>query len=606
MESMSDSKNLILFNNLIFLNIEMMHKGLNLNTEPDYKSYSLDELQSSYDYIDKEAYPERTKKLLQEIHSKTNKNVIPETTSEHVEQKGYLPPNGNWFRLHWLGKLPLENSYWINVFAISLSLSFLTPIIFEYFADSSAKGAVRGLVIILFYILISGIAVWQLVGLYRSADKHVSRGGSSGWAMIAKIMVLIGVARYCYDMSQTGAPFILESGKMVVGISTLPPLSIRIMNRGTEVELQGGLEFGTSEKLSQLLMNNPSVKIIHLNSLGGRIAEAKKLAEIVRINQLITYSKTQCLSACPIVFMAGKEKNLASEAKLGFHSASFGGVSGSEFSELNKALLSQLEDANVPSWFIKKVAKVNSNDLWNPTTEELIKAGIVDRVVDSGDYALSGVNDWKNPVTIDQELQKNEVYRSLHKFDKEGYGVIRGRMVAAIKDGTPLNPLTVSINNYLYVERLNHYMQLGGDDEVIQYMKSQITQMEYLQKEYPAKCASYTYPDAFDNNIANDIPSLLPSKIREDENIAFNSLIKSLSTENLIVDKEEQTLLITGVVEKIIAVDASYSDVLSNAINYKDEPEKLCTVAIMLNKEINLLPKKQAGSLLRSFFLTES
>lgn len=574
--------------------------------EPDYKSYSLDELQSSYAYIDKKTYPERAERLQQEIHSRLNKNATAESISEHDEHEEYITPKGNWFSLHWLGKLPLENSYWINVFAISLILSLLTPMIFEYFADSSAKGVVRGLVIIFFYILISGIAVWQLVGLYRSADKHTSRGGSSGWAMIAKIMVLIGVTRYCYDMSQTGVPFILESSRLVAGVSSLPPLSIRVMNQGTEVELQGGLEFGTSEKLARVLAENPSVKIIHLNSIGGRISEAKKLAEIVKNNQLITYSKTQCLSACPIVLLAGKEKLLASEAKLGFHSASFGGVSGSEFSELNKELLSQLTKANVPSWFVKKVSKVNSKDMWNPTNEELIKAGVIDKIVDSGHYALSGVSDWENPTTLDQEMQKHEIYKNLKQFDKYGYEVIRGKFVAGLKDGTPLNTVSTNISNYIYVERLNHYMQLGGDNEVIQYMESQIAQMLYLQKDYPAKCASYTYPEAFDTNIVNDIPSLLPPEVSDKETIAFNSLIKSLSNENYIVDKDEQTKLITGVVERMMAVDSSYGDVLNNANKYKDEPEKLCTVAIMLNREVNALPKEKAGSLLRSFYITES
>lgn len=576
--------------------------------EPDYQSYTLDELQDAYSYIDKEVYPERAKKLRQEIDFRLKEeNQSTENSSpEHILEDEYQAPDGNWFKLHWQGLLPLDLSYWVNVFSIGLILLFITPPLFQYLADSEASSTLRGLIIIAFYALITGVSVWQLTGLYRSADKHTSRGGFTGWAMMAKLMVLIGIGRYCYDMNQTGVPFILESSKLVVGTSQLPPLSIRVMNQGKEVELLGGLEFGTSNNLAQVLVDNPSVKIIHLNSMGGRIAEAKKLALLVKKHKLITYSKTQCLSACPIVFLAGKEKLLGDSAKLGFHSASFGDVSGSEVEELNKSLLSQLEKANVPSWFIKKVSKVSSEDVWNPSIDELIKAGIVDKVVDSGNYALSGVSDWQNPTTIDQELQKHEVYKSLNQFDNEGYKVVRDRMVTGITDGIPLNTITTSVNHYLYVERLNHYMQLGGDEEVIQYMESQIAQMEYLKNDYPAKCASYTYPDVFNTNIANDIPSLLPSEVSDKETLAFNSLIKSLSPENYIVDKDEQTTLITGVVEKMIAVDDSYGDVLSNPAKYNEEPEKLCTVGILLNKEINALPKEKAGSLLRSFYLTES
>lgn len=576
--------------------------------EPDYKNYNLSELESTYSYIDKDAYPERAKKLKEEIESRLNsdKEFNENKSDEHINEKEYQAPDGNWFKLHWQGLLPLDLSYWVNVFAIGIAFLFITPPLFQYLADSEASSTLRGLLIITFYVVITGVSVWQLTGLYRSADKHTSRGGSSGWAMIAKLMVVIGIGRYCFEMNQTGIPFILESGKLVVGESKLPPLSIRVMNQGTEVELQGGLEFGTSIDLSQVLIDNPSIKIIHLNSIGGRIAEAKKLAKLVKQNNLITYSKTQCLSACPIVFLAGKEKLLGNSAKLGFHSVSFGSVSGSEVEELNKSLISQLEQAKVPSWFVTKVSKVGSEDMWNPSTDELINAGVIDKVVDTGSYAHSGVSDWQNPTTIDQELQKHEVYKSLNQFDKEGYKVIKEKMVAAIKDGTPLNTLTTSVNQYLYIERLNHYMQLGGDEEVIQYMDSQIVQMEYLKGDYPAKCASYTYPEVFDANIANNIPSLLPSEVSEKENIAFNSLIKSLSPTNYIVNKEEQTAIITGVVEKMIAVDSSYGDVLSNPAKYHEDPDILCTVGIMLNKEINALPLEKAGSLLRSFYRTES
>ena len=98
---------------------------------------------------------------------------------------------------------------------------------------------------------------------------------------------------------------------------------------------------------------------------------------------------------------------------------------------------------------------------------------------------------------------------------------------------------------------------------------------------------------------------LVPATINEKETLALNSLIQSLSIDNYIVNATEQNELITQVINKMIAFDASYGDVLSTPTDYKNEPEKLCAVGIMLNKEINLLPKEKAGALLRSFFLTQ-
>lgn len=578
-----------------------------MNNESDFKAYTLDELQDSYSNMDTSKHPDIAKKILAEIqlrltHHDTLDSQLP---TKKINSSEYTTPKGNWFKLHWQGSLTLEVSYWLNVFAVGFVLAIISPSLFQYLADSEASPEARGLSIIAFYVLITGLSIWQLTGLYRSADKHPKRGGSIGWALLAKLMVLIGICRYCYDMSTTGVPFILASSQLVVGSSDLPPLSLRVMNQGTEVELSGGFDFGASVKLAEVLADNPNIKTIHLNSVGGRIIEAKKLALMVKNNNLVTYSKTECLSACPIVFLAGKARLLAEEAKLGFHSASFGGVSGSDIAELNSELLALYEQAKVPDFFVKKVAKINANDMWKPSTDELIRAGIVDKIVDSGNYALSGVSDWRNPTTLDSELQKHELYQNLKKFDHQGYEIIRDSMVVSIKDGTPLNTVTANTNDYLYVERLNYYMQLAGDAEVIQYMQSQVKQMEYLQNEYPEKCAYYTYPDVFDSNLGSDISSLLPSDISNQESLAFNALIKSLNPNNGFVNQEEQTRLITIIVEKIIALDVSYSDVLSNPEKYQEEPSKLCTVGILLNKEINLLPEAQAGPLLRSFYVIE-
>lgn len=571
-----------------------------MNTDPDYKTYSIDELLSAYENIDKESYPERADVLLDEIHAREEGTTAD--TAETTQNFEYTAPKGNWFVLHWRGLLPLGTSYWINVFAINLVVIFSTPLIFDYISISTSSAASSGLSLIVFYILISSLLAWQLVGLYRSANKHESRGGSAGWAVMAKIMILIGLTRFCFDMYQTGVPFILESAKLVAGKSAFPPATIRVMNQGTEVELQGAFEFGTSDKLAEVLAEHPSINIIHLNSVGGRIAEAQKLAELIKQYNLKTYSKTQCASACPIAFLAGTEKLISTEAKLEFHSASFAGVSGSEYAELNEGLLAQLAEADVSSWFIDKVSKVSSDDLWAPTNKELIRAGIVDSVVDSGEYAYSGVSDWENPVGIEQEMQKHEVYLTLYQFDKESYDVIHDMMLKGIQDGTPLNTVLTIVQNFLYVEKMDHYMKHGGDDEVIAYIESQVAQMEYLQEDYPAKCASYTYPEQFANSVTDDIPNLLPSALVEQEEAAFNSLIKSLFSDNYTFNDEEQTQQFTTIIEKIVGVNPSYAKVLNNAENYTNEPEKLCAVGIVINKEINNLPKQTAGALIRSLY----
>lgn len=140
-----------------------------MNEEPDYKNYDIAELESTYSYIDKEAYPERAKKLREEIESrlKVGKESIAKKLTEDSLIDEYQAPVGNWFKLHWQGMLPLDLSYWVNVFAIGLLLLFISPVLFQNLTDSNASPALRGGIIITFYVLITGISVWQLTGLYR-------------------------------------------------------------------------------------------------------------------------------------------------------------------------------------------------------------------------------------------------------------------------------------------------------------------------------------------------------------------------------------------------------------------------------------------------------
>lgn len=581
-------------------------KGLNVNNTPDYKSYTLQELHDSLKYIDKQNNSENASCLEQEIQSRMRGNDTQTSIqTDDLQSSNYITPKGNWFKLHWTGQLPLVYSYWINVFGIGVALYYVSAKFFEFFIYSDASGSQRGLTLLFFYGFITSITVWQLVGLYRSADKHVIRGGDQGWAVVAKIIVLIGVCRFCYDMSQTGIPTLIESGSMITGKSGLPPHFIRIMNNGTEVELNGGIEFGVSSELLLVLEANPKIKIIHLNSLGGRISEAIKLAALVSKYQLTTYTKTRCLSACPIVFLAGKEKLLGHEAQLGFHSASVGNASGSEVKELNKELIAELKKAKVANWLIKKATTINAENIWNPTNQELLKAKVVDRVVNSNYYALSGVADWQNPQDIRATLKRNELYNAMSEFDVEGFSFVHDSLFKGIQTGLTLQAIDTTIENYLYPNRIRHYLRNGADAEVIQYMHSQIKQMIFLQNDYPNKCASYLYSHMFAADILDDLSIVLPAELIEVETNATIALVKSISSDQENAQEAQLKELISIVVSKVISMDESIGIVFANPDKYMDQPDKLCSATLLFNQQVILLPAAQAAFLTKGIYAND-
>lgn len=217
-------------------------------------------------------------------------------------------------------------------------------------------------------------------------------------------MIFIGAIRLFYSFSVDGIPLIREGVDMVRGKDDIPPYSLRLMRNNTELELAGGIPFGTTDAVRSLLDSAPTVRVIHLNSVGGRIAEASTLANLITQRQLITYTRTSCSSACALAFLAGKERYLGEQGRIGFHSASLKGSTGSDELNVNASFRQALFRVGASQQFVMKAITTSPQNMWFPTTEELKQQKIITSVVDSSTYGLSGISNWRDAHAIEQSL----------------------------------------------------------------------------------------------------------------------------------------------------------------------------------------------------------
>lgn len=102
-------------------------------------------------------------------------------------------PQGSYIARHWRGDISLGKSYWINGALLGLLFYIVWAVVLAALAlgveDRSAQ--VAGLVVLMTTEFI--VYVWQIVGVWRSAGKHESRGGKKVWAILARIGVCIGL-----------------------------------------------------------------------------------------------------------------------------------------------------------------------------------------------------------------------------------------------------------------------------------------------------------------------------------------------------------------------------------------------------------------------------
>jgi len=102
--------------------------------------------------------------------------------------------SSNYLVNHWRGELPLGVAFWLNGFLLSLGSSGLLLLVmgnWDYLPYETVSLIFWAIVVVVFVPL----SVWQVVGIWRSADRHQQRGGQAIWATLAKVAIVLGLLR---------------------------------------------------------------------------------------------------------------------------------------------------------------------------------------------------------------------------------------------------------------------------------------------------------------------------------------------------------------------------------------------------------------------------
>jgi hypothetical protein len=143
------------------------------------------------------------------------------------------------------------------------------------------------------------------------------------------------------------------------------------------LRLSGEYQHGIANAFRAKLDELPEVALIELEGPGGLSHEGFSIAEAIETRNLVTHATDDCESACTIVFMAGRERTLATEARLGFHS---GWSPIALYDDDDADYSAHLRRRGVARDFVRRADDVPSADMWYPTDDELKAAGVITAV----------------------------------------------------------------------------------------------------------------------------------------------------------------------------------------------------------------------------------
>ena len=161
------------------------------------------------------------------------------------------------------------------------------------------------------------------------------------------------------------------------------------------------IKLGHDDRLLKVLEKNKNIKLLKLESSGGNIDVAKRMANIIIDAQLDTHVDKLCSSSCVRLFLAGNTRTANLGAQIGLHRSSWS-AEGMEiyykeykgeykwetpfefsswvYGETQKdfyELAEYFSERGVASYVIGKTYRLGADEMWFMRRKELLKSGVL-------------------------------------------------------------------------------------------------------------------------------------------------------------------------------------------------------------------------------------
>lgn len=506
------------------------------------------------------------------------------------EYKGPLA----FFRRHYNGDYSLARSYWVNTFLVSLFAPVLGLMLLPWLSENfPARYGSAGFL----FITALGIVAWfwAVSGTWASANKHVQRGGKSGWATAAKFMIIIGALNTFGNVGNL-MPALQEHMRVAMGAQPGSSTKLEVRADGQAILLSGGINDGSAEQLEKALEIAPAVTTVVFSSEGGWIREGKMLADVIRKQGLNTYIEGYCVSACTIAFLAGKERAAAPSAKIGFHaSRSVGGMASKPTSEETAQLRAIYLSAGLPDAFIRRVADTPYEEMWYPSHSELLSVGVLTRRSTGGETAAMSTRIQSKDALV-AEFRRIEMYAALAERSPQEFDRVIEAAWDKLQRGATDVEVTTATRAQL-IEALPRFLPLATDETLIAYQALMQEQLEALREHDVKACVEMVFPSGQPMNIAGN----LPPELQKRELALMTKVLREADPTRSIKPSQQA-------VERVAqraATDMTQDQLIvffDEATRRRSPPLLTCNAAITFFAGLNVIPAAERGRALRVLY----
>jgi hypothetical protein len=283
-------------------------------------------------------------------------------------------PGGTVLR-HWRGLYNLPRAFWLHGVGVTFGMALF----------STAAGLVAiqidvGLsALVAFGILLLNppLLVWQMVGIWRSAQRYRAYHRRVWLSALAQGFVVVASGVLAYSFSTGAVGQARELLEILRGDPGWTAFTATLDPSGREVTVRGNLQSGCHWEFARVLASAPKAATVLIDSPGGRLIEGERMAAEVRRRHLDTRAVGDCESAATVVFLAGEHRTLGPKGTLGFHSPSLTGASALMTIAMKFQLDFDMRAAGVSEVFVRRTLDTAPDDMWFPDRSVMRAAGVL-------------------------------------------------------------------------------------------------------------------------------------------------------------------------------------------------------------------------------------
>ncbi|MFL9924771.1 hypothetical protein PQR62_10880 [Herbaspirillum lusitanum] len=526
------------------------------------------------------------------------KYIQDATEGTHLVVAAASKSSKGWFiGKHWRGDYSLGRSYWLHtVLLASLMPAFTISLLARLTNNMPARYGVTGVLVIAGFSYISWL--WGVVGCWRSANRHVARGGRRWAVIMAKLMIVFGAFSLGSSSWHATGSF-REMLEIARGKQLGPPVTYQVRAGGKSILLQGGMNDGAADGLARALDAAPEVTTVVLYSAGGWVREGKLVADVIAGRGLNTYVEQECSSACTLAFLAGRDRAIDPHARLGFHTLYTVGGDDRINKPFDRALTQQTySHFGLPYDFIERIADTPQSGSWYPTIPEMLRATVLTRISAGGETTVLATMAATRE-DLANEFRKSALFNLLARhYPLEFKRIVDLAWTRAQASATDNEILAASREQLGMVTR--RLLPIASDRALAEFQQLVLDQAEALRIKSATACTELIFPGARASNSGAGPQALLPPDFAAREMKVTMTLISD--SDPLNARRFTQREKAAALRKALSSLSRDELKLLSSPAARVGNPVATCNATVAYLQAVNNLPEDERATVFRMLY----